>query len=313
MTAHLVMSEIAEFPDEGNYLLIDGSRDMTGNQKMLHIGLNANPTTGHLIFGDELYTGTANKVGIGIFPNYVPSSVASNNLYGVQGNVFFGGANWGANSYVNALQFFPAPEYLHGSIVWGSANLNLLGISTGGVINIFGRTITANSIVGIAVQTLAHIFGAPGAVSANYATGIEVTTPSQTTGTIAVQTGVEIQPQLYGTLNQGLWMSGNAAGSDIILGSAKSARIFYDGTNLIINPRLAGTGRVYIGPTGNYNMMLNNIEINGALDHDGTTLGFYNTAPVAKPTIVGAKGGNVALANLLTALASQGLLTDSTT
>lgn len=42
-------------------------------------------------------------------------------------------------------------------------------------------------------------------------------------------------------------------------------------------------------------------------------VGFYGTAAVAKPTITGSRGGNAALASLLTALASQGLITDSTT
>jgi hypothetical protein len=42
-------------------------------------------------------------------------------------------------------------------------------------------------------------------------------------------------------------------------------------------------------------------------------IGFYGTTPVAKPTVVGAKGLNAALASLLTALASQGLVTDSST
>ncbi|NWF25254.1 hypothetical protein HW130_03075 [Streptomyces sp. PKU-EA00015] len=50
-----------------------------------------------------------------------------------------------------------------------------------------------------------------------------------------------------------------------------------------------------------------------AFRHLGTTLGFYNAAAVAKPTVTGAKGGNAALASLLTALANLGLLTDSTT
>jgi hypothetical protein len=136
---------------------------------------------------------------------------------------------------VNALQFYPAPDYLNGAVSWGSSALNLLGISTGGMINIFSRTVTANTLVGIAVQTLSHIFGTPGAVSANSATGIEVTTPSQTTGTIGVQTGIEIQPQLYGTLNQGLWMAGDGAGSDIVLGAGKDVRFYYDGADLQLN------------------------------------------------------------------------------
>lgn len=51
----------------------------------------------------------------------------------------------------------------------------------------------------------------------------------------------------------------------------------------------------------------------GPLDHDGTTAGFYGTAPVTKRTVTGAKGANAALASLLTALSQLGLITDSTT
>ena len=48
------------------------------------------------------------------------------------------------------------------------------------------------------------------------------------------------------------------------------------------------------------------VRING-------NVGFYNTAPVAKPTVSGAKGSNAALASLMTALAALGLVTDTTT
>jgi hypothetical protein len=44
-----------------------------------------------------------------------------------------------------------------------------------------------------------------------------------------------------------------------------------------------------------------------------STVGFNNTAPIAKPTVTGAKGGNTALASLLIALAAYGLVTDSST
>ena len=43
------------------------------------------------------------------------------------------------------------------------------------------------------------------------------------------------------------------------------------------------------------------------------TLGFFGSAPIVKRTITGSRGGNAALASLLTALAATGLLTDSTT
>lgn len=51
----------------------------------------------------------------------------------------------------------------------------------------------------------------------------------------------------------------------------------------------------------------------GAFTINTTSIGFFNQAPNAKQTITGAKGGNAALASLLTALASYGLVTDNTT
>lgn len=48
------------------------------------------------------------------------------------------------------------------------------------------------------------------------------------------------------------------------------------------------------------------------LEVDGTGLGFFATAPVAKQNITGSRGGNAALADLLTKLAATGLITDGT-
>lgn len=50
----------------------------------------------------------------------------------------------------------------------------------------------------------------------------------------------------------------------------------------------------------------------GAVRFQGPTLGFYNTAPIAKPTVSGSTGNNEALESLISALASLGLITDST-
>lgn len=50
----------------------------------------------------------------------------------------------------------------------------------------------------------------------------------------------------------------------------------------------------------------------GAFETEGN-LGFYGTTPIAKPTVTGSRGGNAALASLLTALASLGLIVDNTT
>lgn len=55
------------------------------------------------------------------------------------------------------------------------------------------------------------------------------------------------------------------------------------------------------------------VTVANALGHAGNALGFYNTAPVTKRTVTGAKGGNAALTSLMAQLVAIGLFTDSTT
>lgn len=52
-------------------------------------------------------------------------------------------------------------------------------------------------------------------------------------------------------------------------------------------------------------------HIYGKLQHTGSTAGFFNTTPAAKPTVTGSRASGAALASLLTALAALGLITDS--
>jgi hypothetical protein len=105
------------------------------------------------------------------------------------------------------------------------------------------------------------------------------------------------------------------------------------GGNAIVGWRIGGSDCDYIAPsdkTGaiNHNaidlgvvdtnewkdlFLAGQAQIGGALNHDGTTLGVFNTAPTTKQTVTGSRGGNAALASLLTALAAYSLITDSTT
>ncbi|MEU3281567.1 hypothetical protein [Streptomyces antibioticus] len=48
------------------------------------------------------------------------------------------------------------------------------------------------------------------------------------------------------------------------------------------------------------------------LDGAANTVGFYGASPAAKPTVSGSLGGNAALGSLIAALATLGLITDST-
>lgn len=64
------------------------------------------------------------------------------------------------------------------------------------------------------------------------------------------------------------------------------------------------------GSTSNWGLFNGgSAQVNGS----STNLSFFAHAPSAQITVAGAKGGNVALGNLMTALANYGLVIDTTT
>lgn len=99
-------------------------------------------------------------------------------------------------------------------------------------------------------------------------------------------------------------------------GSAAESSTNKPGGALYLRPGVStGTGTGFLvlqgilsGPSGTAdNAYTNMIMV------QGDKLGLYGASPVAKPTVSGAKGSNAALGSLLTALASMGLITDSST
>lgn len=58
--------------------------------------------------------------------------------------------------------------------------------------------------------------------------------------------------------------------------------------------------------------VVSGLTIGGAIDHDGTSIGFFSSTPSGKETVTGSRGGNAALASLCSALANYGLITNST-
>lgn len=93
-------------------------------------------------------------------------------------------------------------------------------------------------------------------------------------------------------------INANSVGLDITLGSGGDLRLRGGASQNMAVFSHAGGG--YVTNFGTKR-----------IEWDGTGIGFFATAPVAKPTITGSRGGNAALADLLTKLASFGLLTDS--
>ena len=53
--------------------------------------------------------------------------------------------------------------------------------------------------------------------------------------------GIQIDLQTGSTNNDSIWLTGNAIGSDIAFGSARNVKLYYDGTNYVLNSRVSGT------------------------------------------------------------------------
>ena len=115
------------------------------------------------------------------------------------------------------------------------------------------------------------------------ATGALATGMLQSTTT----SGVLATRTLTGTANQITVANGNGAAGNPTF-------------SITTNPTLPGN--VTVG---------GNLTITSDLDHNGSNVGFYGAAPVAKPTISGSTGNIAALSDLLADLATQGLLTNS--
>lgn len=74
------------------------------------------------------------------------------------------------------------------------------------------------------------------------------------------------------------------------------------------------TGELRLFNSANLEILLEAFPGGGmTVGHSSGELGFYGTTPQSKPTVTGSKGGNAALASLLTALQDLGLIVDSTT
>lgn len=144
-----------------------------------------------------------------------------------------------------------------------------------------------------------------------------------------VSTAVQVGPNNYshGTTLLGVWGSStvtdlvrietNAGDSITVIGLSPMGA-----TNTLVDvPRgvtlasatesrlglyAVGTANSVVTSSGTITSHLAALRVTG-------NVGFFNTAPAARATVSGSRGGNAALASLLTALATYGLITDGTT
>ncbi len=68
-----------------------------------------------------------------------------------------------------------------------------------------------------------------------------------------------------GVRNRGIFLNGDGVGSEVTFGAATGgdAQMYYDGTDMIIDPDTTGSGKVLIGTTGDNSLECNNLETNG--------------------------------------------------
>lgn len=94
--------------------------------------------------------------------------------------------------------------------------------------------------------------------------------------------------------------SGNVNGGFLCINAATGSAA------RLIDCQAAGVAKFQVNSAGN-------LTFTGTLAHQGTAIGFFSAAPVAKYNVTGSKGGNAALTQLLAGLVAYGLITDSTT
>ena len=152
--------------------------------------------------------------------------------------------------------------------------------------------------------------------------GINAQAPLQASSTLAVtgaatlNSGVSFGSQLAPSaadLSKHIAMYGTIYGFNVVSGAINAVL----GGSVVVQFTSAGVNGTIGGTTPNAGFFTT-LSSTGAATLQSTlrvngNVGFYNTAPVAKPTVAGAKGSNAALGSLIAALVSQGLITDTTT
>jgi hypothetical protein len=199
--------------------------------------------------------------------------------YGVRGQVAVGALtqNSNANTKVGGVKFIA-------SYTPGAGNNYTLGYLYGinaamSFVGTFGGSATITNAIGVNISR-AFLSGNITNYYGFYQGG------SSTLITMGLYEGMHFEAAPTATTKRGIVLKGDGQGNDLVLGAGYDATIYYDGTNLIINPKLVGTGVVSI---------LGGISV---LDYDvvlGTTtgtkigtattqkLGLWNVTPIIQP------------------------------
>jgi len=122
--------------------------------------------------------------------------------------------------------------------------------------------------------------------------------------TIKLDGGVEASPAItsIADLNTGIWWSGSNDGI-FSFSSDGDRKVQVFGSGLMVNPDFNAASEFRV-----------NANSSGVTFRvDNASIGFFQLGVATQQTVTGSRGGNAALASLLTGLAAYGLVVDSST
>ena len=237
------------------------------------------------------YDGTISSIGV--FPN--PTSL------GTVANMNFTTSITGTPA--GATSFFYG---VLGSLTASALGGNITGEISGGKYSVLfnpGGNYNAGTLTGIqatisstgsfgstSVVTLARCLLVSGtfinAGTVSTCQGLIVTL-SGTLTTITLYEGIHIDAAPTASTKRGIYLKGNGVGNDLVMGASAQSDIYYDGSHLVLNPKLSGTGTVKL--LGHLTTNANDIILDTTTGTKiGTAtnqkLGFFNTTPIVQPT-----------------------------
>lgn len=197
------------------------------------------------------------------------------------------------------------------TLFWDAAS-NFLGVGTASpacLLDMTGSVSPAANANGRLARVAGTIVEAGSGTHAMLA-GLEVATPTITGGAATVTRTACLSVGAVptgGTVNYGMYSAGTVAtANNISIGSETVGNAFVhlasvNGSNFILIAAGSNCNGVTIGGGGgNITMSVKTIfsgeaEIDGALNHDGTTVGFYGVAPVTQRTAVADPSGGATI------------------
>ncbi|GAA1978783.1 hypothetical protein [Kitasatospora viridis] len=267
-------------PDTGHQAWLTGVRIVYGGQVPAHTHPGAGPNSVALGTGAEAKSSGA--VGVGVNANAAGSNSVA---------VGYWAQAWGPGSTavgISAAAFSDSSTAIGAGATGNTNAVRWLAVGSGAYVDAtngvaVGKGAKAYGADSAAIGSAAYVgTGANGALALG--SGAQGLAPNG----VAIGRNAQVQAAHTGSTALGESAMTTAA-LQIMLGSSSVYR------QVVVAGRLSAVGAVNLGSS------------------DASRLGFFGTEGTTRPTVTGADGNNLALRNVLTALAATGLINNGTT